>query len=174
MRPALVVLAIIKGGAPAVAAASLWASRNPETVQQVAQELVQASSGNPTPANLGTPLTSIFNVEREALTSGRLLVGSLKNAEVAAQFSRNGDTLVTGVVGVFNRTEGASGSSILALMNSVKDFARQEGFAKVEIQAIAVVNSDLERRLLAQGFQRTTVMVEGERVAALTRTISVR
>jgi hypothetical protein len=155
-------------------AAALWASRNPQAVQQIAHELVQASSGNPASANLGTSLTSIFNVEKNALTSGNLLFGSLKNAEVAAQFSRNGNTLVAGIVGVFNKIEGMSGSSIKSLLNSVKDFARQEGLESVEVQAIAVINPDLQKRLLQQGFQKTTVVVDGEKVDALTKTIRVR
>jgi RHS repeat-associated protein len=164
----------VKAGMAGLTAAALWATRNPQAVQQIAQELVQASSGSPASANLGTPLTSVFNVERNDLTSGNLLFGSLKNAEVAAQFSKSGDTLVAGIAGVFNKTEGLTGSSIKSLVNSVKDFARQEGLGKVELQAIGVINKDLEKRLLQQGFQRTTVLVDGEKVDALTKTIRVR
>ena len=117
-------------GYAALTAAALWATQNPQAAQQVAQEIAQASSGSPAPATLGTPLTSIFGVQKNALTSGTLLFGSMKNAEVAAQFSKNGDTLVAGIVGVFNKTEGLSGSSIKSLVNSVKDFARQEGYRR--------------------------------------------
>jgi hypothetical protein len=59
-------------------------------------------------------------------------------------------------------------------MNSVKDFARQEGLDNVEVQAIAVRNPKLEKQLLQQGFRRTTVMVDGVETSALTKTISVR
>jgi hypothetical protein len=34
-----------KAGVPALTAAALWASRNPQAVQQIAHELVQTSSG---------------------------------------------------------------------------------------------------------------------------------
>jgi RHS repeat-associated protein len=70
----------------------LWAARNPQAAQQIVQELVQTSTGNPAPAALGTPLTSVFNVSKETLLSGKLLIGTLGKADIAAQFSKAGDT----------------------------------------------------------------------------------
>jgi RHS repeat-associated protein len=142
----LIVLAVAGAAyfAPeAVSALMLFAARNPQVAQQMAQELVQASTGSPAPATLGTPLTSAFNVSKETLLSGKLLIGSLGKAEVAAQFSKAGDTLIAGIGAVFNKegTAAVGGATLKALLNSVKDLARQEGLKKIELQAIPLANS---------------------------------
>lgn len=54
------------------------------------------------------------------------------------------------------------------------NIARQEGLEQVEVQAIGVINKDLEKRLLQQGFQKTTVIVDGDQVGALTKTFNAR
>ncbi|MFL6207267.1 MAG: RHS repeat domain-containing protein [Pyrinomonadaceae bacterium] len=145
---------IITMEAPGIITAALgWAARNPEQATQIAEDLVQASSGNPSPARLGTPLTDVFQVDKGTLLSGKFLVGNVGEAQVAGQFTKNGDTLVAGIVGVFNK-EGAAtigNSTIKSLLNSIKDLARGEGASKIELQAIAVVNKDLRDRLISTG-----------------------
>jgi hypothetical protein len=91
-------------------------------------------------------------------------------------FSKAGDTLVAGIGAVFNK-EGAAavgGSTLKALLNSVKDLARQEGLKKIELQAIAVVNKDLQKRLIADGWKLTKVKVLGQEVEAYAKTIELR
>jgi hypothetical protein len=86
------------------------------------------------------------------------------------------NTLVAGIGAVFNK-EGAAavgGSTIKALLNSVKDLARQEGLKKIELQAIAVVNKDLQKRLVADGWKLTKVKVLGQEVEAYVKTIELR
>ena len=122
----------------------------------------------------GPALSKIFGVGNRALTSGELLVGRLGAAEVAAQFSKSGGTLVADVVGVFGAKSQGLASSTKALFNSIMGFAKQEGLSEVRVQAVAVVNKDLEERLIKQGWQKTTVIVDGEKVSAYTRTFQVR
>lgn len=50
----------------------------------------------------------------------------------------------------------------------------EQGLSKIEVQAIAVINSKLEKFLIKQGFQKTTVVVEGEKVVAYTKTFFVQ
>lgn len=48
-------LALFEIAPPAVEAFLVWAGRNPDKVEQIAQEAVQTSSGNPTPAASSAP-----------------------------------------------------------------------------------------------------------------------
>ena len=121
-----------------------------------------------------TPLSEIFGVGKSALTTGRLLGGRMGAAEVAGQFSKNGDTLVAGIVGVWGKEGSGLGTTTRALMDSIVGYAKEQGLSKIEVQAIAVVNSKLEKFLIKQGFQKTTVVVEGEKVAAYTKTFVVQ
>jgi RHS repeat-associated protein len=124
------------------------------------------------------PLGEIFDVGKSAVTSGRLLGGRIGEAEVAAQFSKHGDTLVAGILGVWNKEGtkalGGLSSTTRMLLDSVVDYAKKEGLSKIEVQAIAVVNPKLEKLLIKQGFTKTTVVVEGETVAAYTKTFIVK
>jgi len=79
-----VVVTAIYG--PEVGTAILtWATRNPEAANQVAQEAVQASSGNPTPSSAGLT-TAELGLAREArvaeITGGQVMRRSITVANV--------------------------------------------------------------------------------------------
>jgi GNAT superfamily N-acetyltransferase len=95
-------------------------------------------------------------------------------AEVAGQFSKNGDTLVAGIVGVWGAKGSGLGTTTRALMDSLVGYAKEQGLSKIEVQAIAVINPKLEKFLIKQGFEKTTVVVEGETVVAYTKTFVVQ
>ena len=120
------------------------------------------------------PLNEMFGVGKGALTTGRLLGGRMGGAEVAGQFSRNGDTLVAGIVGLWGKEGSGLATTTRALMDSIVGYAKEQGLSKIEVQAIAVINPKLEKFLIKQGFQKTTVVVEGEKVAAYTKTFVVQ
>ena len=119
-------------------------------------------------------LPNIFGVGK-ALTTGELLMGRLGGAHVAAQFSKKGSTLIADVVGVFGEKGGGSlASTTKSLFNAIMGYAKEEGLSKVKLQAVAVVNKDLEQKLVKQGWEVTTVVVDGETVTAYTKTFQVR
>jgi hypothetical protein len=160
--------------APQIAQAILlWAGRNPEKVQQIAQDLAQSSTGSPAGSpTLGTPLSKIFNASDEVIASGRYVEGRLGDALIGGQFTKSGDKLTAGIIGAYANKSPVG--VLHSLLNSVKDFARGQGVSTVELQAIAVVNTDLQKALIKQGFQKTTVLVDGEQVEAFVKTIKVQ
>jgi RHS repeat-associated protein len=138
--------------------------------------------GNKTEAAIGMagmvalPLGEIFDVGKSILTSGRLLGGRIGEAEVGAVFAEKGDTFVAGIWGAFNKegSQAVGNGTIRTLLDSSIDFAKKEGFSKIEVQAIAVINKRLEKILIKQGFTKTKVMVEGELVEAYTKTFILK
>ncbi len=121
------------------------------------------------------PLSEIFSTGKGAVTSGELIAGRVGKAEVLAQFSKEGDTLVAGIAALFNNAKGlARESASQQLFKSISAFAKEQGLSKVEVQAIAVVNPSLERKLVKEGFQKTTVRVLGQDVPAYTKTFNVK
>lgn len=170
----LAVVGAAMGAVEVGPALLLWAARNPDKVEQIVQDLVQASTGNPAPApRLGTPLSKIFNVADEVIASGRYVEGRLGAALIGGQFTKSGDKLTAGIIGTY-ANDNRMGTTLHALFNSIKDFARSQGVSTVEIQAIAVVNKDLEKALIKQGFQKATVLVDGEKVEAFVKTINIK
>jgi hypothetical protein len=150
-----------------------WAARNPDKVQRIGEELLQMSKGGPAGSpQLGRPLSKIFNVADDVITSGRYVEGRLGDALIGGQFTKSGDKVTAGIIGVFANKSPAG--VLHSLFNSIKDFAKQQGASTVELQAIAVVNPDLVKALIRQGFQKATVIVDGEKVEAYVKTIKVQ
>ena len=151
----------------------LWAANNPDKIQLIGEDLAQASTGSPAPGpRLGTPLSKIFNLTDEVITSGRYVEGRLGDALIGGQFTKSGDKLTAGIIGTYANKSPVG--VLHSLLNSIKDFARGEGVSAVEIQPIAVINPDLEKALIKQGFQKATVIVDGEKVEAFVKTIKLQ
>jgi RHS repeat-associated protein len=169
----LAVIGGVAGGARMASAILLWAARNPDKIQQIAQEMAQASTGSPAPApTLGTPLSKIFGVTDEVIASGGFVQGRLGDALIGGQFTKSGDKLTAGIFGAYANN---SPLGVLhKLVNSIKDFARAQGAKTIELQAIAVINKDLEKALIKQGFEKKTVLVDGQKVEAYVKTIRLK
>jgi hypothetical protein len=110
----------------------------------------------------GSALGKFFGVAPEKLLSGRLLTGEVGGRQIAAQFSKSGDVLTADVIGIWN-TGGQQGLATLTrdLYKNIVALAQEHGASSITINAVAVVNKDLEKALLARGWTRTTVNVEG-------------
>jgi len=172
--------AVVEGHAAMMgqAAELAWNVASVADITGVGSVFHGVASNNRTEAALGVavlPLSEIFGLGKGAITSGELMVGRVGKAEVAAQFSKEGNTLVAGIGALFNDSKGlVRESSAKQLFQSIAAFAKEQGLSKVEVQAIAVRNPSLERKLVQQGFQKTTVHVLGEDVPAYSKTFNVR
>lgn len=109
----------------------------------------------------GPALSEIFGVSKSALTTGRLLTGQLGEAKVYAQFTTSGRTRVADIIGTYGAKEQGLGTTTRALFKHLIAFAKQEGAQNVRVQAVGVINKELEQKLVKQGFEKTTVWVEG-------------
>lgn len=101
------------------------------------------------------------------------MIGRVGQAEVGAQFSEEGATLTAAVVGVFGAKDTGLGTTTRTLLKSIADFAKQGGLSEVKLQAVAVINKDLEQRLIERGFEKATVVVDGESTTAYSKTFEV-
>jgi RHS repeat-associated protein len=142
---ALIGLAIIAGvRSPAVILAlSRWAAANPDKANQLAQEAVQLSSGNPTPASVSTGLVNLT----EETFSRAVAQSAFFGAEKVAGFRLFG---MKGLVGeTFNRNvflleaEKKGGAALSGLVNSLVEEAKAVGAKELRIVGVAVTNQGL-------------------------------
>ncbi|HEX3094221.1 MAG TPA: pre-toxin TG domain-containing protein, partial [Candidatus Angelobacter sp.] len=127
-------------------------------------------------AKVSDPLRTAANFGLEGANDhGGLIIGRLSNgAEVAVTFSKAGDSLAVNVVAVFNPSKTDVLGSLLRLYKGAFRAAKAEGVANVTIRAAAVVNKDLEAKLVQEGWQLTKVKVGEEIVDAFERTFPVK
>lgn len=173
--------AVVEGHAQAMgqAAEIAWNAASVADITGAGSVFHGVATNNKTEAAMGLtallPLSKIFRVGKGAVTSGELLVGQVGKVEVMAQFSKEGDTLVAGIAALYNRSKGlARESAAKQLFESVAAFAKEQGLSKVEVQAIAVRNPAIERKLIKDGFRRTTVRSLGQEVSAYTKTFDIK
>lgn len=124
----------------------------------------------------GPALSKFFKVSEKALLSGRLLEGSTDSAHIAAQFAKSGKTLTADIVYAGNQgRKGLSTFSVISeLGKNIMALAEQQGTREVTVNAVAVVNKQLEARLIKDGWRKTTVWVEGfGKTEAYTKTFRV-
>jgi hypothetical protein len=142
---ALIGLAILAGvRSPAVILAlSRWAAANPDKANQLAQEAVQLSSGNPTPASVSTGLVNLT----EETFSRAVAQSAFFGAEKVAGFRLFG---MKGLVGeTFNRNvflleaEKKGGAALSGLVNSLVEEAKAVGAKELRIVGVAVTNQGL-------------------------------
>jgi hypothetical protein len=105
----------------------------------------------------------------EGFTQGRLANG----AEVAARFTRSGDTLTTSVLGAFNAEGSNATGTLRAIMQGAQAVAKDQGTRQLVLQAVGVVNQRLADILVKQGFRVTTVRIRKETVEAYEKVFEV-
>jgi RHS repeat-associated protein len=122
----------------------------------------------------GPALSRFFGTTIGKLFSGRLLVGNNEGIEVVAQFTKSGKTLSADIVYVGGASGKGLSSTVGALYKNILALAQQQGADKLVLNAVAVVNKDLDDMLKKRGFEKTTVWIQGHgQVEAYTKVINV-
>lgn len=123
----------------------------------------------------GPALAKFFGVAQKALFSGRLLSGQVGDKQIAAQFTKSGGTIVADIVYVGSESRTGVSTLIGSLYKNIMALAKQEGASAVKINAVAVVNKDLEKKLIDDGWRKTTVWIQGAGdTPAYTKTIRLK
>jgi|SRR5579859_5075268 len=127
-------------------------------------------------AKLTDPLRTAANLGVEGATDeGGLIIGRLSNgAEVAVTLSKAGDNLAVNVVGVFNPAKTDVLGSLLRLYKGAFRAAKAEGAVSVTLRGVAVVNKEIEAKLIEDGWKLTKVKIGEEIVDAFERTFPVK
>ena len=110
----------------------------------------------------GPVLGKFFGVAADKLLSGKLLLGGTKGArEIAAAFSKQGSTLVADIVDIRNPTQQGLASLTRELYRNIMALAKDTGATHVTVNAVAVTNKKLEAKLIADGWKKVRVKIDG-------------
>ena len=179
----LLELAQRAANSPAAQRAATWAQTQGIAAWNWATRFFNSPAGQETVQTVGELVTgaqapgaaSTFGFSRvegviEGFRYGRLANG----AEVAARFSRAGDTFTASILGAFNVEGSKSAGTLGAILQGAQALAKQQGASQLIVQAVGVVNPRLAEILLKQGFKQTTVRIGKESITAFQKVYEVK
>lgn len=96
------VIVASRGGSAAVMALLRWATQNPQSANRISEEIVQASSGNPSPAKLSSEAIGLAREARVAeIVGGQvvrqpIVVANVGRSEIDVVAKATGDIIAVG------------------------------------------------------------------------------